>query len=137
MMTKKDFIALADAIRQHNESPAVGPIFTPDHLNTLAHTCRKSNPRFDRGRWLGYIRGECGPNGGAVRKPKEAPKEDAPKQVDRSAIHHLCEVLEWGKGNRGRRDCNPYGVPEIEAALRFLGELQGVDWLNAETETNT
>jgi hypothetical protein len=49
-------------------------------------------------------------------------------------IFHLCEVLEWGKGNRGRKDCNPYSVPEVEAALRHLADLQGIkDWLDAKT----
>lgn len=47
------------------------------------------------------------------------------------ALAHLCNVLEWAKGNRGSKDGNPYLVPEIEAALRFLGKLQGVDWVDA------
>ncbi len=49
-------------------------------------------------------------------------------------IFHLCEVLEWAKGNRGRKDCNPYGVPEIEEALRHVATLQGTKtWLDART----
>ncbi len=72
MMTKKDFIALADAIRDHNaQRPCnVGPPFDAHHLDVLAAFCRCCNPRFNRGRWLSYIRGECGPSGGAIRKPK-------------------------------------------------------------------
>lgn len=75
MMTKKDFIALADAIRDYNRrSPCVGIAhdvrFLSPHLDALAAFCLSCNPRFDRGRWLSYIRGECGSNGGAIREPK-------------------------------------------------------------------
>lgn len=48
---------------------------------------------------------------------------------------HLCEVLEWAKGNRGRKDINPYAVPEIKAALAHLADLQGIkDYLDAKTK---
>lgn len=48
---------------------------------------------------------------------------------------HLCEVLEWAKGLRGRKDINPYSVPEIKAALIHLAALQGIpDYLDAVTE---
>lgn len=67
-MSKKDFIALADAIRWHNESMAGRDCpFTQDHLDTLAQFCQSRNCRFLRGRWLSYIAGECGPNGGKVK----------------------------------------------------------------------
>jgi hypothetical protein len=69
-MSKQDFIALADAIREHNElqEGTVNPItFGPFHLNTLANFCQSQNPRFMRERWFGYIRGENGKNGGAIR----------------------------------------------------------------------
>lgn len=72
MMTKKDFIALADAIRDHNaacEEHGV-TVFGSGHLDTLASFCRSENPRFDRGRWLDYISGKYGPSGGRIRKPK-------------------------------------------------------------------
>ena len=72
MMTKKDFIALADTIRNHNAACEESGVrmFDDDQLNTLSAFCRSCNPRFNRERWLGYIRGECGPSGGAIRKPK-------------------------------------------------------------------
>lgn len=35
--------------------------------NELADFCKSQNGRFDRERWLGYIAGENGPNGGAVK----------------------------------------------------------------------
>jgi len=96
MMTKQDFIALADAVRNHNADPcgrAPGARFDDDHLDTLASFCHSCNPRFDRERWLEYIRGDCGPNGGRIRKPKltgnkckvtpcQQNTEDAATQVD-------------------------------------------------------
>jgi hypothetical protein len=71
-VTKKYFIALADAIREHNriEQNAMGvsaKLFTQEHLDTLADFCRSQNPAFMRDRWLGYIAGTNGKNGGEVR----------------------------------------------------------------------
>jgi nitroreductase len=63
-MTKQHFIALADAIRSHNLY-ASNQKFTADQLDTLAEFCYYANGRFNRERWLAYIAGECGPNGGA------------------------------------------------------------------------
>lgn len=61
-MTKKHFIALADAIRN---SPDVE--FADEHLAVLAGFCRRVNPAFNRERWLNYIKGHCGPNGGVIQ----------------------------------------------------------------------
>jgi hypothetical protein len=69
-MTKKDFIALADAIKRHNELQAgttPNLSFGPVHINTLANFCQLQSPAFNRERWLNYIAGKCGPNGGTVR----------------------------------------------------------------------
>jgi hypothetical protein len=69
-MTKKHFIALADAIRDHNgysERCGDGPAFTEHHLDTLAGFLRDQNPAFNQDRWMGYIKGINGPNGGAVK----------------------------------------------------------------------
>jgi hypothetical protein len=67
-MSKKQFVALADSIREHNrlakfngENP-----FTDDQLAALARFCASVNPRFKRERWLDYIAGRCGPSGGTV-----------------------------------------------------------------------
>jgi hypothetical protein len=67
MMTKKDFIALADAIK-HDLWPY--ECTSRQVVECLATFCHSRNPRFNRNRWLGYIRGECGPNGGRIRKSK-------------------------------------------------------------------
>lgn len=62
-MTKKHFIALADAIK----NMAKGYEFEEHHLKVLADFCEETNPRFNRSRWLGYIKGECGKNGGRIK----------------------------------------------------------------------
>ena len=70
-MTKKHFIALADMIREHNRLAANGgpyTAFTEDQLIALAEFQRDFNSQFNRERWLAYIAGECGPNGGAVKR---------------------------------------------------------------------
>jgi hypothetical protein len=60
-MTKKHFIALADHIR-------LSPVpFTERQIEILADFCQSQNGGFLRGRWLDYIAGECGPNGGKVK----------------------------------------------------------------------
>jgi hypothetical protein len=68
-MTKKDFIALADYIREHNQlqEGTDNPItFGQFHLNTLANFMARQNPAFKRDRWLSYVAGQCGPNGGKL-----------------------------------------------------------------------
>lgn len=69
-MSKKDFIALADAIKAYQNLTSEGlplmQIFTDNQIKMLADFCQSQNPRFNRYRWLAYIAGECGPNGGKV-----------------------------------------------------------------------
>lgn len=70
-MGKKQFIALADVIAYVNKnSKRQNGTYTADHfstsqLNILADFCQSQNPAFKRDRRLSYIKGECGPNGGA------------------------------------------------------------------------
>ena len=63
-MTKKDFIALANLIK---ESGKVSEYSANGTLDLLARFCQSTNPNFKRDRWLDYIDGKCGPNGGAVK----------------------------------------------------------------------
>jgi hypothetical protein len=65
-MSKKDFIALADEIRDYNSyAETVGyPRYHQRQIEHLADFCRSQNGRFLRDRWLGYIAGTCGKNGG-------------------------------------------------------------------------
>lgn len=67
-MTKKHFIELADQIREHNRLSEHNPNYAPftlEQLKTIAAACYRSNNAFKRDRWISYIKGECGPNGGA------------------------------------------------------------------------
>ena len=78
-MTKSSFIALADMIREHDKrvanhdnpcavrymDPDV-PAFHPAQIEALASFCASQNPNFNRERWLDYIAGKCGKNGGKV-----------------------------------------------------------------------
>ena len=65
-MTKQNFISLAEAVRTHNVIAKHGNAssFTEDHLETLVSFCKQQNPAFMASRWLGYVNGENGPNGG-------------------------------------------------------------------------
>lgn len=39
-------------------------------VERLADLCRAENPAFNRERWFDYIKGECGPSGGAIKASK-------------------------------------------------------------------
>lgn len=54
-MTKKNYIALADAIRDHNTVSELGARFNKVHLDTLAAFIQSQNPRFVSERWLAYV----------------------------------------------------------------------------------
>ena len=72
-MSKKDFIALADTIRDYNETAEdIGQKpFDRRHLDVLASFCMDQNSQFKWSRWMDYVAGKCGKNGGAI-KPKIA-----------------------------------------------------------------
>jgi hypothetical protein len=85
-MTKKHFIELADWLRKPGMIPgsvehairSAAPDIsdaTVTHIKQdvmgavvrdLASFCLHQNSRFDRERFLSYIAGECGPNGGRI-----------------------------------------------------------------------
>ena len=65
-MTKKDFIALADAVRAYNATLPATAQNVP--ISVLADFCATQNPAFKRERWLDYVAGNCGKNGGKVAK---------------------------------------------------------------------
>ena len=74
-MTKQHFIALAGSIRAYNSHafPAgtniVSPLkFTHTQINALADFCAAQNPAFNRERWLAYVAGDCGPDGGKLTR---------------------------------------------------------------------
>lgn len=64
-MSRKHFIALADAIKAYQLGGDTD--FTESQLNMLADFCKSQNGNFNRERWLAYIAGECGPNGGEIK----------------------------------------------------------------------
>lgn len=64
-MGKKDFIALADLVRAEGRD-----VFSARAIEALAGFCKRQNPNFNRKRWLAYVYGLGGPNGGAVKPSK-------------------------------------------------------------------
>ncbi len=64
-MSKKHFIELADHIKKFIGlgSPVE---FTQSQIESLADFCASQNPNFKRERWLDYIAGKCGKNGGKI-----------------------------------------------------------------------
>lgn len=67
-MSKKDFIALADAIKEAKGTPYA---LSEGALDTIATFCQHLNVNFKRGRWMDYIEGKCGPNGGTIKVKKQ------------------------------------------------------------------
>ncbi len=64
-MNKKLLIALADLIIASGPADrSAQGAFSPSAVALLADFCAKANPNFKRERWLDYIAGRCGPNGG-------------------------------------------------------------------------
>lgn len=70
-MTKKHFIALAEEIKFSHVT------FLDRQLEVLAAFCKSQNPRFDKEKWIGYIKGTCGPEGEKV-KTKDSHRERYP-----------------------------------------------------------
>ncbi len=69
-MSKKDFIALADEMRRLRDSINYNcdtdMIDVNTVINRMADFCKSQNPAFMRDRWLDYIAGKCGKNGGKI-----------------------------------------------------------------------
>ena len=65
-MTKIDLVALADALRRHNQTADGRTEFTPDHLLVLADFCASQYPNLNRKRWIDYIAGVGGPSDGLM-----------------------------------------------------------------------
>lgn len=71
-MTKKDFIALADEMRQALRGSIPAEEYRVDIqrqrvIEALMSFCKRQNPAFMEDRWMDYLKGECGPNGGKVK----------------------------------------------------------------------
>lgn len=74
-MTKKNLIALADAIREHNNTKKSTRFFN-EQLESIADALAAMNPQFKRERWLGYIAGTNGSNGGQKEHQTAAQKAE-------------------------------------------------------------
>jgi len=62
-------------------------------------------------------------------------KAQEPITDNEKTISVLCDLLEWAKGNKGSKDINPYGVPEVKAALQHLADMQGIEsYLDVKTK---
>lgn len=68
-MTKKHFIKIADKLRESKPSDKDTAKLTQwlEDREIIADYFAAVNPRFNRERWLDYIDGKCGPNGGRVK----------------------------------------------------------------------
>ena len=67
-MSKKDFVALADALRDAELFRNADTVdIASDVLARIVRFCHAQNGAFKEERWLGYLRGECGAGGGKVR----------------------------------------------------------------------
>lgn len=63
-MGKKQLVALADELRR---VPGGVPA---EVLDAICRFCQAQNPRFMRERFLNYLNGTAGPNGGPAKKGK-------------------------------------------------------------------
>jgi hypothetical protein len=62
-MTKKHFIAFAEYLK---DTAGYCEPFSTKQLEHLANFCHSQNSNFNEDRWLGYIAGTNGNNGGKV-----------------------------------------------------------------------
>ena len=70
MISKRDFITLADALREERPGKnwdANKHVQWELDVRAVARACKGLNWRFKLERWMAYVRGECGPNGGNLR----------------------------------------------------------------------
>jgi hypothetical protein len=65
MMTKRDFVALADTLKGLEFDTATA---RQAALDIVADALVARYPEFNRDVWVRYSLGECGPNGGALRQ---------------------------------------------------------------------
>ena len=98
-MTKKDFVALADALRIHNRTADGRTEFTPDHLMVLADFLASQDPNLSQKRWIDYIAGECGqgeespaPSLRTKLVPRLKRDEDISKRGRRSRYNRISEA---------------------------------------------
>ena len=62
-------------------------MFTELQIAALAEFCREQNSDFKRDRWLQYIDGKCGQNGGSI----------PPRRRRRTQVHRDLQALAEGR----------------------------------------
>ena len=68
-MSKKHFIALADALKAEKPAEHWDPnkmVQWELDVKAIARVCKAANPLFNQDLWMDYINGNCGPGGGKV-----------------------------------------------------------------------
>jgi hypothetical protein len=65
MITKKYLIAVGQLIK---DARGTSDEFSTSQIHSMASMFRRHNPRFSRERWIGFVMGVNGPNGGAIRR---------------------------------------------------------------------
>ena len=130
-MTKKDIVALADALRIHNRSAGGRTEFTPDHLLVLADFCGTQYPTFNRERWIDYIAGVSPYEG----HPKRGPRQTANRE-QQEVFLSLLRQLRKGAGLRQIDIAKALHKPKTfvgayETGARRLGVLELLDVCDA------
>lgn len=70
-MSKKHFIALADALKAQRPADHWDPnkrVQWELDCRAIADVCGTFNERFNRTRWFEYLYGTCGKNGGTIKQ---------------------------------------------------------------------
>jgi len=144
-MTKKHLIALANAIRKHNEQYPANA-FTIGQICVLGDFCKSQNSEFKADRWQAYIKGECGPNGGLLwwteslgRIELQMTLEDAksvshsgPCDEDVSALRkvpYIAEQLNALKPATVRATLEEYGAWDADELADHDTNLDRIIWI--------
>jgi hypothetical protein len=96
-MTKRGVVALAEALRIHNQTAEARTEFTPDHLRVLADFCLAQYPNFNRERWIDYIAG-VNLGEGSPKKSKIGPRFIAAQKLEQKALLSLLRQLRMDAG---------------------------------------
>jgi hypothetical protein len=64
-ITKKELIAIGGFMKEKVGTPDQ---FTIQQVHDMATFLRTRNQRFDRAKWIGFVTGANGPNGGKIRR---------------------------------------------------------------------
>ena len=67
-LSASDALSIARLEHQHCKAEMSDCVEAIDMvIERIGLVCKHFNPHFKRDRWLAYINGECGPNGGELR----------------------------------------------------------------------